>query len=177
MAVLSALANFRHCHCCPYSVTSLYRSDGRLRDGAIIAVINSFSGGVFRAVDNCSEFLDVAVVIVVVARFDPLTHLHRSLTRASSSCTETLEAIGDIRIDKCLLYHGFSVILVLNIDFAFKVGSTVQITVAIVGIVQRITVRIGNAGSEDRCHAHIRYSCGLRYRSRTKYIPFDHDSV
>ena len=87
------------------------------------------------------------MVIVVVARFKPISIYTGRNTR--------FIVIGhggnsrNVRIDKGLLYHtAYIVILVLNIDFAFKVGSTVQIAVAIVGIVQRITVRIGNAGQK-----------------------------
>lgn len=87
------------------------------------------------------------MVIVVVARFKPISIYTGRNTRFI--VIGNVRNSGNVRIDKCLLYHtAYAVILVLNIDFAFKVGSTVQIAVAIVGIVQRITVRIGNAGQK-----------------------------
>ena len=87
------------------------------------------------------------MVIVVVARFKPISIYTGRNTRFIVIGNGGNS--GNVRIDKGLLYHtAYAVILILNIDFAFKVGSTVQIAVAIVGIVQRITVRIGNAGQK-----------------------------
>ena len=87
------------------------------------------------------------MVIVVVARFKPISIYTGRNTRFI--VIGNVRNSGNVRIDKCLLYHtAYAVILVLNIDFAFKVGSTVQIAVAIVGIMQRITVCIGNAGQK-----------------------------
>ena len=140
------IANFRHIAIAVILVCGCTVQTVACRVGAIIAVIG-VGGGVFRAVDNCSEFLDVAVVIVVVARFKPISIYTGRNTRFI--VIGNVRNSGNVRIDKCLLYHtAYAVILVLNIDFAFKVGSTVQIAVAIVGIVQRITVRIGNAGQK-----------------------------
>ena len=140
------IANFRHIAIAVILVCGCTVQTVACRVGAIIAVIG-VGGGVFRAVDNCSDFLDVAVVIVVVARFKPISIYTGRNTRFI--VIGNVRNSGNVRIDKCLLYHtAYAVILVLNIDFAFKVGSTVQIAVAIVGIVQRITVRIGNAGQK-----------------------------
>ena len=140
------IANFRHvaaavvlvCGCAVQTVTC--------RVGAIIAVIG-VGGSVFRAVDNCSDFLDVAVVVVIVARFKTICVHTGSNTR--------FIVIGNgrnrrnVRIDKGLLYHtAYIVIFVFDVDFAFKVGGSVQIAVAIVGIVQCISVCIGNAGQK-----------------------------
>ena len=140
------IANFRHIAIAVILVCGCTVQTVACRVGAIIAVIG-VGGGVFRAVDNCSDFLNVAVVIVVVARFKPISIYTGRNTRFI--VIGNVRNSGNVRIDKCLLYHtAYAVILVLNIDFAFKVGSTVQIAVAIVGIVQRITVRIGNAGQK-----------------------------
>ena len=140
------IANFRHIAIAVILVCGCTVQTVACRVGAIIAVIG-VGGGVFRAVDNCSEFLDVAVVIVVVARFKPISIYTGRNTRFI--VIGNVRNSGNVRIDKCLLYHtAYAVILVLNIDFAFKVGGSVQIAVAIIGIVQRITVRIGNAGQK-----------------------------
>ena len=140
------IANLRHIAAAVVLVCGCTIQTVACRVGAIIAVIG-VGGGVFRAVDNCSEFLDVAVVIVVVARFKPISIYTGRNTRFI--VIGNVRNSGNVRIDKCLLYHtAYAVILVLNIDFAFKVGSTVQIAVAIVGIMQRITVCIGNAGQK-----------------------------
>ena len=140
------IANFRHIAVAVILVCGCTVQTVACRVGAIIAVIG-VGGGVFRAVDNCSDFLDVAVVIVVVARFKAISIYTGRNTRFIVIGNGGNS--GNVRIDKGLLYHtAYAVILVLNIDFAFKVSSTVQIAVAIVGIVQRITVRIGNAGQK-----------------------------
>ena len=140
------IANFRHIAIAVILVCGCTVQTVACRVGAIIAVIG-VGGGVFRAVDNCSDFLDVAVVIVVVARFKPISIYTGRNTRFI--VIGNVRNSGNVRIDKCLLYHtAYAVILVLNIDFAFKVGGSVQIAVAIIGIVQRITVRIGNAGQK-----------------------------
>ena len=140
------IANLRHIAVAVVLVCGCTIQAVACRIGAIIAVIGVV-GGVLRAIDNCSDFLDVAVVIVVVARFKAISIYTGRNTRFI--VIGNGRNSGNVRIDKCLLYHtAYAVILVLNIDFAFKVGSTVQIAVAIVGIVQRITVRIGNAGQK-----------------------------
>ena len=140
------IANLRHIAAAVVLVCGCTIQTVACRVGAIIAVIGVV-GGVLRAVDNCSDFLDVAVVIVVVARFKPISIYTGRNTRFI--VIGNVRNSGNVRIDKCLLYHtAYAVILVLNIDFAFKVGGSVQIAVAIIGIVQRITVRIGNAGQK-----------------------------
>ena len=140
------IANFRHIAIAVILVCGCTVQTVACRVGTIIAVIG-VGGGIFRAVDNCSDFLDIAVVIVVVARFKAISIYTGRNTRFI--VIGNSRNSGNVRVDKGLLYHtAYAVILVLNIDFAFKVGSTVQIAVTIVGIVQRITVRIGNAGQK-----------------------------
>ena len=138
------IANLRHITVAVVLVCGCTIQTVACRVGAIIAVVGVGSS-VLRAVDNSTDFLNVAVVIVVIPCFQTICVHTGSNTRVI--------VIGNgrnrrnVRVDKGLLYHtAYAVVLVLNVDFAFKVGCTVQIAVAVVGIVQRITVRIGNAG-------------------------------
>ena len=140
------IANFRHIAIAVILVCGCTVQTVACGICAILAVIG-ICCDVFCAVNYSADFLNIAVIIIVVPRFQTV--------RVNTGRNTRFIVIGNgrnsgnVRIDKCLLYHtAYAVILVLNIDFAFKVGSTVQIAVAIVGIVQRITVRIGNAGQK-----------------------------
>ena len=140
------IANFRHIAIAVILVCGCTVQTVACGICAILAVIG-ICCDVFCAVNYSADFLNIAVIIIVVPRFQTV--------RVNTGRNTRFIVIGNgrnsgnVRIDKCLLYHtAYAVILVLNIDFAFKVGSTVQIAVAIVGIMQRITVCIGNAGQK-----------------------------
>ena len=138
------IANFRHIAIAVVLVCGCTIQAVACRVGAIIAVIG-VGGGVLRAVDNRTDFLNIAVVVVIVARFQTVRVYTGRNTRVI--VIGNGRNSGNVRVDKGLLYHtAYTVVLVLDVDFVFKVGGSVQIAVAIVGIVQRITVCIGNAG-------------------------------